>query len=89
MSHKNNVNPDHYKLAGRDRPNETVVAEEEKQKYSQAQAGSDQERQNFIPGAAPGNKSNDASRKAEGSEPADQEGGIEQADEASKSSSID
>jgi hypothetical protein len=24
MSSKNNVNPDHYKVAGRDRPNETV-----------------------------------------------------------------
>jgi hypothetical protein len=24
MSQKNNVNPDHYKLAGRDRPNEVV-----------------------------------------------------------------
>ena len=24
MSRKNNVNPDHYKLAGRDRPNEDV-----------------------------------------------------------------
>jgi hypothetical protein len=26
MSEKNNVNPDHYKIGGRDRPNETVPA---------------------------------------------------------------
>jgi len=25
MSRKNNVNPDHYKVAGRDRPNERLV----------------------------------------------------------------
>jgi len=24
MSGKNNVNPDHYKIGGRDRPNETI-----------------------------------------------------------------
>ena len=27
MSRKNNVNPDHYKVAGRDRPNERLVPE--------------------------------------------------------------
>ena len=31
MSGKNNVNPDFYKVAGRDRPNETVIHEQEKQ----------------------------------------------------------
>jgi hypothetical protein len=34
MSRKNNVNPDHYKLAGRDRPNEDVQPEVEKRKYA-------------------------------------------------------
>jgi hypothetical protein len=26
VSEKNNVNPDHYKIGGRDRPNETIPA---------------------------------------------------------------
>lgn len=30
MSNKNNVNPDHYKIAGRDRPGEDVVHERNK-----------------------------------------------------------
>ena len=89
MSHKNNVNPDHYKLAGRDRPNEDVLPEEEKQKYAQAKAGAQQGRQNFIPGAAPVHESNKKATEAEGSKRADAEVGIEQADEASKSSGTD
>ena len=35
MSSKNNVNPDYYKIAGRDRPNENVVHEQEKQSMAQ------------------------------------------------------
>jgi hypothetical protein len=31
MSKKNNVNPDHYKTAGRDRPGEDVVHERNRQ----------------------------------------------------------
>jgi hypothetical protein len=34
MSAKNNVNPDHYKVAGRDRPNERIAPEVEKQKLA-------------------------------------------------------
>jgi hypothetical protein len=34
MSAKNIVNPDHYKIAGRDRPNERVVPEVEKQQMA-------------------------------------------------------
>ena len=34
MSHKNNVNPDHYKVAGRDRQGEDIQPELEKQKYA-------------------------------------------------------
>jgi hypothetical protein len=37
MSSKNNVNPDHYKLAGRDRPNENVLHEQEKRSLAQEQ----------------------------------------------------
>ncbi len=48
MGTKNNVNPDHYKTAGRERPGQDVVQEIHKQKYTQAQkneSGSE-----FIPG---------------------------------------
>jgi hypothetical protein len=34
MSGKNNVNPDHYKIAGRDRQGEDIVPEVEKKKYA-------------------------------------------------------
>ena len=37
MSSKNNVNPDHYKVAGRDRPNENVVHEQENQSLAEEQ----------------------------------------------------
>ncbi len=48
MGTKSNVNPDHYKTAGRERPGQNVVQEIHKQKYTQAQtnkSGSE-----FIPG---------------------------------------
>lgn len=35
MSSKNNVNPDHYKTAGRDRPHENVIHEKQKQSLAQ------------------------------------------------------
>ncbi len=38
MSAKNRVNPDHYKGAGRDRPNESILQERHKQKMSRAKA---------------------------------------------------
>lgn len=37
MSKKNNVNPDHYKVAGRDRQGEDILQEVNKQQYAQAQ----------------------------------------------------
>ena len=55
MSRKNNVNPDHYKTAGRDRPNEDLKpehtghdVESENKRASRGKAAP-----NFIPGAAP------------------------------------
>jgi hypothetical protein len=50
MSSKNNVNPDHYKTAGRDRPGDDLppephVARSRRKKSNAAR--------NFIPGAAP------------------------------------
>ena len=52
---KSNVNPDHYKTAGRERQGEDIVQEIHKQKYTQAEdaPGSQPGSQNFIPGAAP------------------------------------
>ncbi|MDI1241449.1 MAG: hypothetical protein PSX80_05960 [bacterium] len=35
---KNNVNPDHYKTAGRERPGQDVVQTIQKQKYTEAKA---------------------------------------------------
>jgi hypothetical protein len=51
MSRKNNVNPDHYKVAGRDRPNEDIppgpVVPDAKR------ASRSKPAPNHIPGAAP------------------------------------
>jgi len=54
MGKKNNVNPDHYKEAGRERPGQDINQEINKQKYTQSQT--EQRIQNneggskFIPG---------------------------------------
>ncbi len=54
MGKKNNVNPNHYKEEGRERPGQDIVQEIHKQKYTQAQT--EQRIQNseggseFIPG---------------------------------------
>ena len=41
MSKKNNINPDHYKTAGRERPGEDIIHEVYKRRYaiSKSQAG--------------------------------------------------
>jgi hypothetical protein len=52
MGTKNNVNPDHYKTAGRERPGQDVVQEIHKQKYTQAQNNNETEAgSKFIPGS--------------------------------------
>lgn len=59
---KSNVNPNHYKTAGRERLGEDIVQEIHKQKLTQADAagGGQTGEQNFIPGAAPvGERPND------------------------------
>ena len=38
MSSKNNVNPDHYKLAGRDRQGEDIVQSVQKQQFAESEA---------------------------------------------------
>ena len=37
MGRKNNVNPDHYKTAGREKPGQDIVQEIHKQKFTQEQ----------------------------------------------------
>jgi hypothetical protein len=50
MSGKNNVNPDHYKTGGRDRPNESRAPGP---RVAAPRAGEKPRRANFIPGALP------------------------------------
>ena len=51
MSKKNNVNPDHYKTAGRERPGEDIVHYAYKRSYAQSRSTAGAHAQNFIPGA--------------------------------------
>jgi hypothetical protein len=46
---KNNVNPDHYKVAGRERQGEDIVQEVHKQNYAQWRASIGAESQNQSP----------------------------------------
>ena len=52
---KSNVNPNHYKTAGRERQGEDIVQEIHKQKLRQADAAhaGRPDASNFIPGALP------------------------------------
>lgn len=53
---KNNVNPDHYKTAGRELPGQDIVPEIQKQKYTEAKAEQEAREygngSKFIPGTA-------------------------------------
>ena len=51
MSKKNNVNPDHYKTAGRERPGEDIVHDVYKRRYTQSRSVAGAPTWNFIPGA--------------------------------------
>ncbi|HEV2665167.1 MAG TPA: hypothetical protein VG324_09660 [Blastocatellia bacterium] len=51
MSKKNNVNPDHYKTAGRERPGEDIVHDVYKRRYTQSRSVAGEQARNFIPGA--------------------------------------
>ena len=48
MSEKNNVNPDHYKVKGRDRQGEDILQGVHKQQYAQSQAKNDS-KETFFP----------------------------------------
>jgi hypothetical protein len=51
MSKKNNVNPDHYKTAGRERQGEDIVHDVYKRRYTQSRSVAGAPARNFIPGA--------------------------------------
>jgi hypothetical protein len=51
MSKKNNVNPDHYKTAGRERHGEDIVHDVYKRRYTQSKSVAGAQARNFIPGA--------------------------------------
>ncbi len=66
---KSNVDPDHYKTAGRERQGDDIVQEIHKQKLAQAEAAGStkQGTGNFIPGAAPvGERAGDTNAGAAG-----------------------
>lgn len=51
MSKKNNVNPDHYKTAGRERQGEDIVHDVYKRWYTQSRSVAGARVGSFIPGA--------------------------------------
>lgn len=51
MSKKNNVNPDHYKTAGRERQGEDIVHDVYKRWYAQSRSAAGAGAWNSIPGA--------------------------------------
>ena len=68
MSKKNNVNPDHYKTAGRERQGEDIIHDVYKRRYTQSKSHAGGHARNFIPGAHEEEREverrpNDAARK--------------------------
>jgi hypothetical protein len=51
MRRKSNVNPDHYKTAGRERPGEDIVQEIHKEKLARARVRTARSRSQVVPGA--------------------------------------
>ena len=61
MSKGNNVNPDHYKVAGRDRPNEDIKPEHTGRDIeTENKRGHGKPQPNLIPGGAPVGESPEA-----------------------------
>jgi hypothetical protein len=50
MSKKNNVNPDHYKIAGRERQGEDIIHKVYKRQFTQSKAHASERHLKFIPG---------------------------------------
>lgn len=68
MGKKSNVNPDHYKTAGRERQGEDIAQDQQKQKYAQAKAAQRKASRgksapNLIPGGPPIAKAGKTKRK--------------------------
>lgn len=63
MSKKNNVNPDHYKTAGRERQGEDIVHDVYKRRYTQSKSHAGAHQRNFIPGAQEEEKVNEDARR--------------------------
>ncbi len=59
MSEKNNVNPDHYKVKGRDRQGEDILQEVHKQQYAQAKSKGNSKETSFPVSPDKENNSND------------------------------
>ncbi|HVT44551.1 MAG TPA: hypothetical protein VMT00_09185 [Thermoanaerobaculia bacterium] len=62
MSKQINVNPDHYKTAGRERPGDGIVQKYRKEEVRTAHSKT----RNFIPGAAPVGASNRKEKRESG-----------------------
>jgi len=65
MSKKNNVNPDHYKIAGRERQGEDIIHDVYKRRYTQSKSGVGPHQQNFIPGAQHEEEANETERRSD------------------------
>jgi hypothetical protein len=68
MGKKSNVNPDHYKTAGRERQGEDIAQEQHRQQYAQAKvaqrkAGRGNSAPSFIQGDRPIRKAGKAKKK--------------------------
>jgi hypothetical protein len=86
MSKKNNVNADHYKVAGRDRPGDDLLHAQNKQKVTHAKAASRASAPHEIPGAPSGGKARHPVESAEAEEPAHRPEGTTQAHETAHAS---
>jgi hypothetical protein len=62
MSKRINVNPDHYKTAGRERPGDQLVQEQYKQQFGQARAGRGKAK--TRPGSRPRGKKAEPARRS-------------------------
>lgn len=68
MSGKNNVNPDHYKVGGRDRPDDAARARRAMPRTGKARRRKgDPAPPNLIPGAPPVGEAPPADKEGEGS----------------------
>ncbi len=85
MGTKNNVNPNHYKTAGRERQGDDIVQEIHKQEFAQSKASAGKE--NFIPGAAPVGESEPSNEQTGGKSHEDTRRDVGQTNESANSSS--